>query len=57
MNGLVVDVGDDVQGSAVGLLTGWLDLVLWKLEAKISFVSQLKCVGEGDSLQPSPVSG
>ena len=28
---LVVDVGDDVQGSTVGFLAGRLDLILWEL--------------------------
>lgn len=32
-------VGDDVQGSAVGLLTGRLDLVLWQFEAERSVIS------------------
>lgn len=55
--GLVVGVGDDVQSSAVGLLAGRLDLVLWKLEGELPFVPQLKGVGVGDPLHPSPVSG
>lgn len=50
-------VGDDVQGPAVGLLARWLDLIHGELEAKLSFVPQLKGVGEGDPLCPSPVSG
>lgn len=57
IEGLVVGVCDDMHGSAVGLLTGWLDLILGKHEAKCPIISQLKGVGEGDPLQTSPVSG
>lgn len=32
-------VGDDVQGPAVGLLAGRLDLVLWQFEAERPVVS------------------
>lgn len=55
--GLVVGVGDDVQGAAVGLLAGRLDLVLGELEAERAVVPQLEGVGEGDAFQTSPVSG
>lgn len=55
--GLVVDVGDDVQRSAVGLFAGGLDLILRELKAKGPVVSQLKCVSEGDPFETSPVSG
>ena len=48
-------VGDDVQGSAVGLLARGPDLVLGKLEAKCPVVSQLKGEGEGDPRKTSPV--
>ncbi len=57
IKGLIVDVVDDVHGSAVGLLTGRLDLIFGKLEAKLALISQLKGVGERDPLQMSPVSG
>lgn len=50
-------VGDDVQGAAVGLLAGRLDLVLGELEAERPVVPQLEGVGEGDAFQMSPVSG
>lgn len=50
-------IGDDVQRSAVGLFTGWLDLILRKLEAESPIVSQLKGIGEWDPFKTSPVSG
>lgn len=57
VEGLVMGVVDDVQRSAVGLFTGWLDLILRKLEAKSPIVSQLKGEGEWDPFKTSPVSG
>lgn len=50
-------VVDDVQRSAVGLLTGRLDLILRELKAESPVVSQLKGVNEWDPFMMSPVYG
>lgn len=48
VKGLVVDVVDDVQRSAVGLFAGRLDLTLRELESECPIVPQLKGVRERD---------
>ena len=48
VEGLVVDIGDDEEGSFEGLLTGRLDLLLGEEVAKLALVPQLKGVGERD---------
>lgn len=57
VKGLVMDVGDDMQRSAVGLFTGRLDLILRELEGESTVVSQLKGVSKWDPFKTSPVSG
>lgn len=57
VKGLVVDIGDDMQRSAVGLFTGRLDLILRELKGESPIVSQLKGVSEWDAFKTSPVSG
>lgn len=52
-----MDIGDDVQRSAVGLFTGWLDLILRQLEGESPVVSQLKGVSKWNPFKTSPVSG
>lgn len=52
-----MDVSDDVQGSFIGLLARWLDLILRELEAERPVVPELEGVGEGDPFQTGPVPG
>lgn len=52
-----MDIGDDMQRSAVGLFTGRLDLILRELKGESPIVSQLKGVSEWDAFKTSPVSG